>query len=307
MLHFIEFRAMGCGVTIQLQAPEEAAELVASLPEQIAAIEAQLTRFKPDSDLMQFNDQAGEWVQVSQTLYENILAAKQAARITDGLYNPMVLPAMIANGYDRSFEHIGAVSAQSAVEVPGWREIEVKASIRQIRIQVGTAIDLGGIGKGWTAKHIADQLAPIGPCLINFGGDMVATGAPDGYPGWPVAIEDPFTGDAFASIYLKDSSIATSGTDYRRWQGTAGDVYHHIINPNTGKPATTDVVSATVIHPHAPTAEAYAKAVLIQGTENGLSWLSNQWHGCGLTFRQDGAVLSTSNFNQYLQERTTTT
>ena len=159
MLFFTEFRAMGCRVTIQLEAPSEAKSVFDQIPQQIASIEAQLTRFKPDSDLMQLNAKAGEWVQVSQTLLENILAAKQAARITNGLYNPMVLPAIIASGYDRSFEQMRAVETQSAVQIPPWRKIEIKASTRQIRIPAGAALDLGGIGKGWTAQHIAEQLA----------------------------------------------------------------------------------------------------------------------------------------------------
>lgn len=303
MLFYKEFRAMGCGIAIQLEAPPESVMVLESIPQQIADIEAQLTRFQPDSDLMQFNAKAGEWIEVSRVLYDNILAAKQAARITNGRYNPLVLPAMIANGYDRSFEQIHDVDAQPAVQIPSWRKIEVKARTRQIRIPVGTAIDLGGIGKGWTAEYVADQLAEIGPCLVDFGGDIVARGAPDGYPGWPIDIEDPLTGDVFATVTLQDSAIATSGIDYRRWQNANGDVFHHIINPDTGQPARTDVLSATVIHPHAPTAEAYAKAVLIQGGQRGLTWLSQQWHGCGLTFGQDGTVLSTSNFEHHIQGR----
>ncbi|MAU11446.1 MAG: thiamine biosynthesis protein ApbE [Anaerolineaceae bacterium] len=303
MLHSLEFRAMGCSATIQLQGPTEASHVLDQVPEQIAKIEAQLTRFQPDSNLMQFNAKAGEWIEVSHMLYENVLAAKQAARITNGRYNPLVLPAMVVNGYDRSFEQMHNVETQLAVEIPDWRNIEIKARTRQIRIPVGTAIDLGGIGKGWTAEYIADQLAEIGPCLVDFGGDIVARGAPDGYSGWPIDIEDPNTGEIFATVTLQDSAIATSGIDYRRWQNANGDLFHHIINPDTGQPARTDVFSATVIHPHAPTAEAYAKAVLIQGAQSGLSWLSQQWHGCGLTFSQEGAVLSTSNFEQYIQGR----
>ena len=306
MLFYKEFRAMGCGIAIQLEAPPESVMVLETIPQQIADIEAQLTRFKPDSDLMQLNARAGEWVQVSQTLLDNVLAAKQAARITDGLYNPLVLPAMIASGYDRSFEQMDDVKTQPAVQTPSWRAIDIKASTRQVRIPADAALDLGGIGKGWTAQHIADQLVEIGPCLIDFGGDIVARGAPEGYSGWPIDIEDPFTGDVFATIHLKDSSIATSGIDYRRWQNNQGDIFHHIINPHTGKPAVTDAISATVVHPHAPTAEAYAKALLIQGTTVGLNWLANQWHGCGLAFRQDGSVLSTTNFEQLMQERTTT-
>lgn len=133
---------------------------------------------------------------------------------------------MIANGYDRSFEQILVTDTQPTVDIPDWRTIEVKTATRERRIPAHEALDLGGVAKGWAAKYIAAQLASFGACLINVGGDMVACGAPDIYLGWPIDIEDPFTGDVFNTIYLKDRSIVTSGTDYRFWQTTTDEIYH---------------------------------------------------------------------------------
>jgi thiamine biosynthesis lipoprotein ApbE len=62
-------------------------------------------------------------------------------------------------------------------------------------------------------------------------------------------------------------------------------------------------MNVTVIHPHAPTAEAYAKAIMLRGAEDGLHWLNQQWHAAGLVTQQDGKVLSTSNFAQFVSER----
>lgn len=296
MIHLIEFRAMGCQVSVQLEADKQGADILRMLPQRFANIEATLTRFDSHSELMRFNAHAGEWVAVSDLLFANIQSAKHAARLTDGLYNPLILSALVANGYDRSFEQINTSDTSATNPVSQWCDIALNRKTQEVRIPAESAIDLGGVAKGWTATYIADELAEIGACLVNIGGDMVARGRPSGFTGWLVEIDDPFTDYAFTTIYLSDSSISTSGIDYRRWSTTDSKERHHIIDPRTGDSATTNVLSATIMHPSAITSEAYAKALILRGAEDGLAWLNQQWNAIGIVFHQDGAVLSTSNF-----------
>lgn len=303
-LYYVHFKAMGCHVTVQFESETGNADPLARLATQVEAIEDRLSRFRPQSELMRLNAQAGQWVTVSDVLFSAIHAAKHAARLTDGLYNPLVLPAMIANGYDRSFEHVGLPFAQSPVPATDWRQIGINVRTHEVCVPQGSAIDLGGSAKGWTAARIADELAQHGPCLVNFGGDMAVRGAPRGLPGWEIEIEDPLNGEALTALSLHSGSIVTSGVDYRRWKTVDGRTFHHILDPLTGLPAETDVLAATIIHPHAPTAEAYAKAVILKGSVDGLGWLNNQWNTAGLIVRQDGEVQATSNFEPYINERT---
>jgi thiamine biosynthesis lipoprotein len=242
-------------------------------------------------------------VTVSEVLLENIHQAKHMARLTDGLFNPLVLPALVANGYDRSFEHIGSSSITPSQPAADWRAIELNLTTKQVRLPSGSALDLGGIAKGWSAQQIAIELAAYGPCLVNIGGDITLYGAPEGLPGWQIYIADPDSDLDLAAVWLRDTVIVTSGIDYRRWTTADGQTRHHIINPLTGEPAVTDVLTVTIIHPHAPTAEAYAKAVLLKGSSEGLDWLNSRWHAAGLVVRQDGAVLATTHFTSYFQER----
>ena len=288
---------MGCQVNVQIEADDQGADVLRDLPQRFTDIEAALTRFNPSSELMKLNQCAGDWVTVSDLLFANIRAAKHAALLTDGLYNPLILSALVGSGYDRSFEQIDRPKASSTEPAPDWRGIDLNLQTSEVNIPAGAALDLGGIAKGWTAATIADELAAYGACLVNIGGDIVGRGAPTGFPGWPVEIEDPFTGDAFTTVYLHDQAISTSGIDYRHWQSVDGKQRHHIIDPRTGEPAVTDVLSATVIHPSATNAEAYAKAVILQGAEHGLAWLNQQWHTAGLVFRQDGAAFRTLQLN----------
>ncbi|MCA9905098.1 MAG: FAD:protein FMN transferase, partial [Anaerolineae bacterium] len=251
---------------------------------------------------MRLNAQVGRWVTASDVLFDNIHVAKHMARLTDGLFNPLVLPALIANGYDRSFESLSPRPEIPARLAPDWRGIELDFAARLVRLPAGGMMDLGGSAKGWTAQRIAAELVASGPCLVNIGGDVVVRGAPDGLPGWQIDIADPTSDDSLSTVWLRDAAIVTSGIDYRRWTGPDGQTRHHIINPVTGMPAETDVLTATIIHPDAATAEAYAKAVLLMGSETGLTWLDERWHAAGLVVRQDGEVVATTDFVSYLRE-----
>ncbi|RMG88231.1 MAG: FAD:protein FMN transferase [Chloroflexi bacterium] len=135
---------------------------------------------------------------------------------------------------------------------------------------------------------------------MDIGGDMYACGAPEGYEGWPIEVENPLDGAAITTIVARDMAVMTSGVDYRRWQAEDGSLRHHIINPKTGACAETDVLAVTIAHPEATLAEAYTKAVLILGSNTGLGWLSSRWQGAAFVIRQDGAVLATSDFISFI-------
>lgn len=304
-LYHLAWRAMGCGVSVQLETEADGQRLLGELPAQVEAIEARLSRFRPASELMQFNAQAGQWVEVSAVLFANIQAAKHAARLTDGDFNPLVLPALLANGYAVNFADVADPATAAPIPAADWRGIELRPSSHQVRIPEGSALDLGGIAKGWTAQHVADQLAQAGTCLVNFGGDLVARGAPLDLPGWEVAIADPFGEAPLASLWLHDASLVTSGVDFRRWRAQDGSLRHHIIDPRTGQSADTDVMSVSIHHPDASIAEAYAKAVILRGATNGLYWLQSRWNASGLVVRQDHAVIASPEFLWNMSERKT--
>jgi thiamine biosynthesis lipoprotein len=93
--------------------------------------------------------------------------------------------------------------------------------------------------------------------------------------------------------------VATSGRNYRRWQ-RGGAWKHHIIDPRTGEPAETDVLSATVIAPTVLEAEVAAKVVLILGSREGLAWLGAKPNYAGLVVLEDGQIVRGPRINPYL-------
>ena len=155
---------------------------------------ASLGLSKPAS-FPELNAQAGYWVSVDQDLFEVIAAAKRMAARTGGLFNPFILPALIHAGYDRDFAEVQASpSAQASApfaEVAHWRKISLYHGARAVRIPPGSALDLGGIAKGWSAEQVADRLSAYGACLVDAGGDLVTRGDTPNQSGWNINCRRP--------------------------------------------------------------------------------------------------------------------
>jgi thiamine biosynthesis lipoprotein len=264
----IEFKAMGSHMQVWLSVPAiEDAQILQNIPAWFEYWESLFSRFRPTSELCRLNRHSGQWWPVSLTLFEVISAAVQGAEETRGIFNPLILPALRAAGYDHSFEPGTFIPATQDifVVVPDFHQIELKRDEPLVRLPAGAELDLGGIVKGWAAQQTAKRLSTVGPCLVDAGGDMVAIGAPDESGGWLVSVANPVTPTVSQTVRLTDAAIATSGRDYRRWERD-GHLLHHIIDPYTGRPATSDVLSASVIAPSAVQAEVWAKASIITAT-----------------------------------------
>lgn len=308
--YVISFRAMGSAFNVWLETSADGAALLRKVPAQVEEIEARLSRFRPESELSRLNAHSGKWVAVSDTVLQAVSKARHVADLTAGLYNPLVLPALLAAGYTHSFEGTdhdyepapGPEPAPAAV--PDWRGIEIRPRQNAIRLPAGAQLDLGGTAKGWTAAQIACRLSAYGPCLVDAGGDLVARGQPQGQDGWRIHVTEPGAAEGHppvATIMVANAAVATSGTDYRRWV-VNGKPQHHLIDPRTGRPAVTDVLSATVIHPDAALAEGYAKVLILLGSQAGLEWILHQPQRAALVVRTNRAVLATSDFRARMVE-----
>ena len=312
-MHEMTFRAMGCQMTALIDADTpEAVAALAQVPEWFEAWEQALSRFRPDSELNRLNDQPGVDVPVSSTLWEVVEQAFAAWHASDGLVTPTQLAALVAAGYDRTFEAVPKDG--SAAAEPEWPtprpalrpDIGVAQTVtrdgqaRRLRLAPGARLDLGGVAKGWAADMTVARLSAFGPALMDAGGDIAVSGPRLGEAAWVVGVANPFfPDDALDNVQLSSrGGVATSGRDYRRWQRN-GRWYHHIIDPRTGQPAETDVLTATVIAPSTARAEVAAKVALILGSQAGLAWLAARPELAGCLVLDDGRQIRTESFAAY--------
>ncbi len=303
----LAFRAMGCHMLAVLDVTSgQADRLLAQVPAWFEAWEQTLSRFRQGSELSHLNRNAGRWTPVSAVLWEVIQNALHAARQSRGLVVPTLLNALEAAGYDRSFEALSrspSLARQGpSPSVGDWRAIRCDSRTRSIYLPAGMRLDLGGIAKGWAADQAVQRLSAYGPALVDAGGDIAVSGPrADGQP-WPIAVARPRpgfpspaplgqeNGNEIGLLMISGGGVATSGRDFRRWQRN-GVWQHHILDPRSGRPAATDVLSVTVVAPTALEAEVAAKVVLISGSHDGRAWLEARPALAGLLVLEDGRVI----------------
>lgn len=269
------FRAMGTGVRLIAYAAEAAtgARALEAAEARTRAIEARFSRFLPTSELSRLNAFTGSAVAVSAEMGEVLTLAREQHEATQGLFDPAILPDLECAGYDRTFDDIDEVGAHGERAAHGTFA-EVRCDGRLVRIPPGMRIDLGGIVKGWSADRIADELAPLGPVLVDLGGDIAVRGAPPEDGAWTVAVEDPSGGAPVAALRVTSGAVAVSGTYRRRWSGPSG-TRHHLIDPRSGEPAASDLVAVAALHPRAVVADVWAKCVLLERPERRAAFVAS--------------------------------
>jgi thiamine biosynthesis lipoprotein len=140
-----------------------------------------------------------------------------------------------------------------------------------------------------------------GPALVNAGGDIAISGPRAGGSPWQIGIADPFRpGKEIETLFLNGCGVATSGKDRRRWMHN-GILQHHIIDPFTGQPAETDLLTVTVIAPNVMEAEAAAKAAFILGSRAGLEWVEAHPELAALFILDNGQLLYSCKMEESLK------
>ena len=276
----LRLRAMGSeGHLIVVGGPDG---LAARAAERIEELESRWSRFRPDSEVCELTRRSGEWVDVSPDTVRLVERSIDAWYLTGASFDPTVLGAVVAAGYDRTMDEqrrmapssaVGATPARlPLVSLVGCTDIAIDGS--RVRMPAGTGFDAGGIGKGLAADIVVEELmaAGAGGVCVNLGGDLRVEGVGPTGDSWTVAIEHPWQDRPIALVGLRSGAVATSTTLLRRWATSDGGA-HHLIDPQTGMPSTTDVTLASVVCSEAWRAEVLAKAVLLRGMERAFDLL----------------------------------
>ena len=271
-LHRTEWRAVGttcaAAVTAGSNRESEVRWALDAAREEVAACERELSRFDAASDLSRLNAAAGRWTPVGRRLLAALGLALRAREDTDGRFDPTVLPALVAAGYDRSFELLEEREARPADDWRAGAAIELDHRSSRARLEPGASVDLGGIGKGYAAGRALDAMLAVSPALagglVDLGGDIAVRGeSPEGGP-WLVAVADPRrAGETLAVLALDSGGVATSGRDARRFG--PGRSLHHLIDPETGESALGGPLTVTVVAPDPAAAEVHATTLGIAG------------------------------------------
>lgn len=236
------------------------------------SLEAKWSRFRPDSEISSINTQAGSPVEVSRDTSLLVERSVAAWARTEGRFDPTVLPALRAAGYDRDFRSLEAdpddLPATEAVgPAPGCDGITVRR--HTVTIPAGVAVDPGGIGKGLAADLVTDLVMTAGAqgVCVNVGGDLRVAGHPEDAPAWTIRVEHPLApGTSMGSVTLTDEALVSSWRTRRTWV-RGGRRVHHLIDPRTGEPAWSGIAGVSVVAGDAWWAEALATSLFLLGPD----------------------------------------
>ncbi len=268
--------------------------------DEIDRIESQLSLYRNTSEIAHINARAAmEPVRVSPPVFRLLEQARRLSLETGGSFDITIAPLVRCWGFMGGTGQMpDSTAIEAAREKVGMQHVELDARDFTVRFdREGVMLDLGAIGKGYAIERAAEILREDGitSALIH-GGTSTAHAIgllPDG-AAWKIAIERP-SADAvaepvmMATVSLKDESLSVSAMWGRSFQ-SGGRSYGHVIDPRTGKPVETAVLSAMVL-PSATETDALSTALLTMG-RSGLQAIAGLRSNCRcLVVEQKGTEL----------------
>ena len=270
-----DFRAMGTTCSVLVYAAAGQADALARLGRlRVELLEGAWSRFRDESELSRLNSLAGTGpVVVSPDTHALVSAMLEAWQATAGAFDPTVLAAMRAQGYDRDFSEVIVEQCLDVVASPAPGMHGVQIGEHTVSLPSGVGLDPGAIGKGLASDIVVEELRAAGAqgVLVDLGGDMAFAGTPGADRTWRIGVVDERTrlgrnGGLESEQWLDfpagiaHAGVATSTSLTRRW----ADARHHVLDPGTGSSTDERLVQATVTGPRAWECEAWATAVLVR-------------------------------------------
>ncbi|EPC00744.1 hypothetical protein L861_13210 [Litchfieldella anticariensis FP35 = DSM 16096] len=259
-------------------------ELEADVVGELEAVDAAMSTYRDDSELMAFNEApVGEWQILSEELIEVLAVSEAVAEASGGAFDVTIggLVNLWSFGPEARPREIPEQSElQARLAEIGHDKLEVDVENRRARRLSDVFVDLSGVAKGHGTDRVASYLETQGieHYLVNIGGELAVKGYRDGdETPWRVGVEVPDGSQRVAQhvLPLHDISVATSG-DYRNYFEENGKRYSHTIDPRNGYPIRHKLASVSVLHPSNAWADAWATALLVLGPESAMALAREQ-------------------------------
>ena len=275
-----------------------AEDSLAAVCREVARIEGLLSRFLPDSEISRVNGSAGiKSEKVSLETYDVLSKAVEFSRCFPGCFDVTIAPlATLWHTAKESLAQPDASSIQQVLPLVNYRDLildpwEMTAGLGD----AGQSVDLGGIGKGFAGDRIREVFKRFGisSAYSNLGGNVVTVGAkPDGSP-WQIGIQHPRQENRLiGSVSVVDKTVVTSGDYQRCFTDSQGIRHHHILDPTTGYPSESGLISVSIVAEKSVAADTLSTILFVAGMEKGLEFLRS--------FPQTEAILVDSDLQVYV-------
>lgn len=272
-----EIFALDTAITLKVYGSKRVVVLK-KLEDKINELDDMLSTGKETSEVSRLN-RSGEAV-LSPTVANLVKRSLDIYKKTDGLFDITIYPLMELWGFPtKNYRVPSEKEIEEKLKLVGSDKIDFNEETRKISFKnKGMEIDFGGIGKGYITDELVKILTDekVESAIINLGGNVFGfRKKPDGSL-WNIAIRDPNEPDKYmAAIRLEDSAVITSG-GYERYFEENGIIYHHILDPRTGKPSESGLKSVSIISKDGTLADALSTSLFIMGEEKAIGyWKEN--------------------------------
>lgn len=244
------------------------------------------------------NHSGGAQTEIPELLYHMLDTAGTVYARSGGALDLSVYPVVRTWGFiDQAYRVPSPDEIAAAMEGVDYAAVtfEQTGDTCFAAVPDGMEISFGSVAKGAMSDAVVDTLRENGvtSAVISLGGNVQTLGLrPDGSD-WTVAVQDPHdTGTFLGTIAVGETAVVTSGS-YQRYFEENGMVYHHIIDPATGYPAESGLLSATVVCPDGAMADCLSTAMFVLGEDGALDYWRT-WGGFELLLvTTDGRVVLT--------------
>ena len=287
---------LGTVITISIHG-DDSEHLFEQSFEAILDIDKRMSVNRADSEISRLNENSEGFYAVSADIFSLIDRAIYLSEFTDGAFDITIGAISDLWRLDSDFAVLPPEEKiRNNLLYVGSDGISLSDDGRTVFLSEGMRLDLGSFAKGYSMDIVKDMLIENGVrhALLDFGGDLHAIGyRPDGSK-WRIGIRSPIIGDNDIAciVQVSDLSIITSG-GYERFFEQDGVVYHHILNPQTGYPAESGLLSVTVISAHSTDADALSTACFVLGLEGGMNLLESLDGFEGIFITDDKIVYTT--------------
>ena len=249
------------------------------------------------SDVQRINASHGEPVTVDPETWAILKRAKEISALTGGAFSVTIAPLSAQWDFTGGTNRMPTDEERLAALPLVNDELLVLGDNYTVTLPEGMEIDLGGIAKGYIADRVAEMIrGQVHGATLSFGGNVYAVGLkPDG-TAFNLGIQDPdaATGTPVAVVQATDVSLVTSGI-YERYFMVGDTRYHHILDPETGLPADSDLASVSILDASSMDADALATACIVLGLDGAKALLEGLGYD-GVFILRDGSIVTTDGF-----------
>lgn len=247
---------------------EGAEDALADARVRVEEVEALWSVTDEGSEIYQANHSGGEPVNVSEETAELVSFALEMAEKTDGALEPTIYPVLRAWGFTTDTKQVPSQEEINALlgDV-GHEKITLDGTL--LTVPEGMELDLGAVGKGYAGDLAAEAVRARGiECaILSLGGNIQAVGSrPDGTD-WRVGLRSPWEDGTLGVLRVSDQAVVTSGGYENYFEDEDGNVYWHILDPETGYPAKSGLLSVTIICTQGRMGDALSTALFVMGPQ----------------------------------------